>query len=188
MPDYSEFEETVWKQTVEGHRGSGCKLIHNLRDAFNNELQVTGRDRSDMNRQKRLDAAHRRMDPTWKPQVNEFQTHLATIETRTRCKGSSNAGTSAVVVKPPKFDGSSSWAGFHRQIKAVDYHNGWAGLEKAKNLLSILQGQSTDILHSVPAGAIYEDIVGALKGRYKDHQQLAAYRYQLKARAQLKGE
>jgi hypothetical protein len=45
-----------------------------------------------------------------------------------------------------------------------------------------------DILHSVPPRATYVDIVGAVKGRYGDHQLAAAYRPQLKARTQLSGE
>jgi uncharacterized protein (DUF2132 family) len=47
-----------------------------------------------------------------------------------------------------------------------------------------LQRQAADILH----GATYEDIVGALKGRYGDCQLAEAYRAQLKARIQLIGE
>jgi hypothetical protein len=52
----------------------------------------------------------------------------------------------------------------------------------------VLQGKAADILHTVPAEATYEDIVGALRDRFGDHQLAAAYRSQLKARAQASGE
>jgi hypothetical protein len=60
--------------------------------------------------------------------------------------------------------------------------------EKAAHLLSVLQGQPADVLHSVPAEATYEDIVGALRDRFGDHQLAAAYRSHLKARVQSGGE
>ena len=52
----------------------------------------------------------------------------------------------------------------------------------------MLQGKAADILHTVPAGAKYDDIVGALQGRFGDHQLAAAYRSQLKARVQASSE
>jgi hypothetical protein len=64
-------------------------------------------------------------------------------------------------------------------------HSKWTCCEKVAHLLAILQVQAAAVLHSVPVGATYEDIVGALKGRYGDHQLAAAYRVQLRARIQL---
>lgn len=55
-------------------------------------------------------------------------------------------------------------------------------------MLAALQVQEADILHSVRDGAAFEDIVGALKGRYGDHKLTAAYKVQLKARIQLNSE
>jgi hypothetical protein len=107
-----------------------------------------------------------------------------TWEARTRRAGGSSAGANAEKVKPPKFDGSTSWAVFHRQFDAAAAHNDWTPREKAAHL----QGQAADVLHSVPAGAPYEDIVGALQDRFGDHQLTAAYRSQLKTRVQTGGE
>jgi hypothetical protein len=90
-------------------------------------------------------------------------------------------------VKPPKFNGSASWAVFHRQFEAVADHK-WTFSEKASYLLAVLHGQAVDVQQSIPPGTTYEDIVGALKGRYGDHQLATAYREQLKARTQLIGE
>jgi hypothetical protein len=113
---------------------------------------------------------------------------LAALEARTRRAGGSSAGANADKVKPPKFDGSTSWVVFHRQFEAAAIHNDWTQREKSAHLLSILQGQAADVLHSVPAEASYEDIVGALQDRFGDHQLAAAYRSQLKARVQKSGE
>jgi hypothetical protein len=46
----------------------------------------------------------------------------------------------------------------------------WTSCEKAIHLLIILQGHVADIIHTVPARATYEDIIGAVKGCYGDHQ------------------
>jgi hypothetical protein len=73
---------------------------------------------------------------------------------------------------------------FQRQFEAAAIHNDWTPREKAAHLLSVLQGQAADVLHSVPAEASYEDIVGALRERFGDHQLAAAYRSHLKARVQ----
>jgi hypothetical protein len=117
-----------------------------------------------------------------------LETQLAALEVRTRRAGGGNAGANADKVKPPKFDGSTSWAVFHRQFEAAAIHNDWTPREKAAHLLSVLQGQAADILHSVPSEASYEDIAGALQDRFGDHQLAAAYRLHLKARVQMSSE
>jgi hypothetical protein len=92
----------------------------------------------------------------------DLETKLAALKARRRRAGGGNARANADKVKPPKFDGSTSWAVFHRQFEAAAIHNDWTPREKAARLLSVLQGQATDILHRFPAEASEEDIVGAL--------------------------
>jgi hypothetical protein len=118
----------------------------------------------------------------------DFETQLAALEARTRLAGGSSAGANTDKIKPPKFDGSISWVVFHRQFDAAAIHNNLTPRKKAVHLLSVLQGQAADVLHSVPAEASYEDIVGALQDRFGDHQLAAAYRSHLKARVQTGGE
>jgi uncharacterized protein YfcZ (UPF0381/DUF406 family) len=93
----------------------------------------------------------------------DLETQMAALEERTRRAGGSSAGTNADKVKPPKFDGSTSWVVFQRQFVAASIHNDWTPREKAAHLLSVLQGQAADVLRSVPAEASYEDIVGAAR-------------------------
>lgn len=70
---------------------------------------------------------------------------------RTTRGGGENTGTSAKRVKPSKFDGSASSAGFHRQFEAASDHK-WTSCEKAVYLLLTS--------YSAPSGATYEGIVG----------------------------
>jgi len=118
----------------------------------------------------------------------ELEAQLAAVDARTRRAGGGGPGANSTTVKPPKFDGGTSWAVFHRQFEASAFQNNWTSNEKAVHLLSVLQGKAADILHTVPAEATYEDIVGALQDCFGDHQLAAAYRSELKARVQVSSE
>jgi hypothetical protein len=91
-------------------------------------------------------------------------------------------------VKPPKFDGATSWAVFHQQFENAGVQNNWTSNEKAAHLLSVLQGQAADNLHTMLAEVMYEDTVGALWDCFGDHQLAADYGSQLKVRVQGSGE
>jgi hypothetical protein len=151
--------------------------------------QQTRNQREDLSRNTKatredVEATRRDLEATQR----DLETHLVALEARTRRAGGRSAGVNADKVKPPKFDGSTSWVVFHRQFEAAAIHNDWTPREKAAHFLSVLQGQAADVLHSVPVEASYEDIVGALQDRFGDHQLAAAYRSQLKARVQTGGE
>jgi hypothetical protein len=118
----------------------------------------------------------------------DFETQLADLEARTRRAGGSSAGANIDKVKPSKFDGSTSWVVFQSQFEAANVHNVWTPGVKAAQFLSVMQGQAAHVLHSVPAEASYEDIVGALRDLFGDHQLAAAYRSHLKVRVQTCGE
>lgn len=106
------------------------------------------------------------------------------VEARTRRAGGGGPGANNTTVKPPKFDGATSWEVFHRQFETVAVKNNWTPNEKPAHLLGMLQGQAADILHTVLAEATYENIVGAVRDCYGDHQLAADYWSQLKARVQ----
>jgi hypothetical protein len=91
-------------------------------------------------------------------------------------------------VKPPKFEEPMSLTVFHQQFEAGASCSESTFQEKATHLLTILQGEASDILRRVPTGAAHEDTVGFLKGCYRDHQLPAAFWSQLKARIQLNNE
>ena len=77
------------------------------------------------------------------------------VEGRTRRAGGVGPGAKSTTVKPPKFEAATSWAVFHRQFEAVAVQNNWTPNEKAAHLLSALQGKAADILHTVPAEAMW---------------------------------
>ncbi|KAJ4438245.1 hypothetical protein ANN_14184 [Periplaneta americana] len=114
----------------------------------------------------------------------------STSELRTSCSGHVEPSPSARHhnVKTPKFDGTTSWAIFRCQFEATAAHNGWTPAEKTTQLLTALQGQASEILHSVPEDGTAAEIMAALEGRYGDHQLAAAFRTQLKTRVQQSGE
>ena len=60
--------------------------------------------------------------------------------------------------------------------------------ERGAHLVSVLHGKAADILHTVPAEATYEAIVGTLLDRFGYQQLAAAYRSQVKARTQARDE
>ena len=98
------------------------------------------------------------------------------MEARSRRAGGGSPGASTITVNPPKFEGATSWAVFHRQFEAAAVQNNCMPSEKAAHILSVLHGKEADILHTVPAEATYEDIVESLRDRFGDQQLAAAYR------------
>jgi gas vesicle protein len=132
----AEFEERVTRNLREdlsrnieaGQAEFEERVTRNLREDFSRNIEATRHD---------------------------FETQLAALQVQTRRAGAGNAGTNADKVKPPKFDGSTSWVVFQRQFDAAAICNDWTPREKAAHLLSVLQGQAAYVLHSVPAEASY---------------------------------
>jgi hypothetical protein len=91
----------------------------------------------------------------------EFQTQLKKVKARAE-RGRSK-GTDAGAPKPPKFDGTISWAVFRRQLETVVEYNCWPRLEISIYLITALQGRATFVLHRVPKGATYEETLQALE-------------------------
>jgi hypothetical protein len=50
--------------------------------------------------------------------------------------GSRNAGATVVVVKPSKFDWSTSWAVFYQQFEAMAVQNGWEAYTSIRHSLA----------------------------------------------------
>jgi hypothetical protein len=169
--EISDFQERIRAGQAEFEE----RATRNLRVDLSRDIEATGQD---------VEATRRDLEATQR----DLETHLAALEARTRRAGGSSAGVNADKVKPPEFDGSTSWVVFHRQFDAAAAHNDWTPGEKAAHLLSVLQGQAADVLHSVPSEASYEDIAGALRDRFGDHQLAAVYRSHLMARVQTGGK
>ncbi|KAJ8941376.1 hypothetical protein NQ318_003629 [Aromia moschata] len=71
------------------------------------------------------------------------------------------------MLKPPTYDGQSSWSMYRRQFEAAAKANGWTPQEMATSLVISLRGQALEILQSIPEEQQndYDRIVGALEIR-----------------------
>lgn len=116
-----------------------------------------------------------------------FETQLSAVEARTRLRNGGNAGISTDRVKPIKFDASTTWTLFYRQVEAATNHNDWTSREKARHRFAVTQAQAADILQC-PSRRVTRRYRWRSEGRYGDHQLAVAYLSQLKARIQLSGE
>ncbi|KAJ8951465.1 hypothetical protein NQ318_000159 [Aromia moschata] len=54
------------------------------------------------------------------------------------------------MLKPPTYDGQSSWSMYRRQFEAAAKANGWTPQEMATSLVISLRGQALEILQSIP--------------------------------------
>jgi hypothetical protein len=93
------------------------RVTRNLREDISRNFEATRQD---------VEATRRNLEAT----QQDLGTQLAALQVQTRRAVGSSAGTSADKVKPPKFDGSTSWIVFQRQFDAAATHNDWAPGEK----------------------------------------------------------
>ncbi|KAJ8955239.1 hypothetical protein NQ318_000265 [Aromia moschata] len=94
------------------------------------------------------------------------------------------------ILKPPTYDGESSWSMYRRQIEAAAKANGWTSQEMATSLVMCLRGQALEILHSIPEEQQndYDRIIGALEIRYGHKYLRQIYQSQIKSRQQRSNE
>jgi gas vesicle protein len=69
-----------------------------------------------------------------------LEVRMAEVEARVELGVGGRTGNDAGRAKPPKFDGSTSWAMFRRQFETVADHNRWMPQEKATYSIAALQG------------------------------------------------
>ncbi|KAJ8953510.1 hypothetical protein NQ318_023633, partial [Aromia moschata] len=93
-------------------------------------------------------------------------------------------------MKPPQFDGKSSWVNYLRQFEAAARANGWSLAEKATALTLALRGDATDILQtlSLEEQDDYHQLVKHLEMRYGQSHLEHVYHSQLKNRCQENNE
>ncbi|KAJ8955985.1 hypothetical protein NQ318_006256 [Aromia moschata] len=103
---------------------------------------------------------------------------------------SSHVEISRIRMKPPQFDGKSSWVNYLRQFEAAARANGWSLAEKATALTLALRGDATDILQtlSLEEQDDYHQLVKHLEMRYGQSHLEHVYHSQLKNRYQKSNE
>ncbi|KAJ8936322.1 hypothetical protein NQ318_007171 [Aromia moschata] len=86
------------------------------------------------------------------------------------------------MLKPPTYDGQSSWSMYRRQFEAAAKANGWTSQEMATSLVISLRGQALEILQSIleEQQNDYDRIVGALEIRYGHKYLRQVYQSQIK--------
>ncbi|KAJ8948861.1 hypothetical protein NQ318_013514 [Aromia moschata] len=94
------------------------------------------------------------------------------------------------ILKPPTYDGQSSWYMYRRQFEAAAKANGWTSQEMATSLVISLRGQALEILQSIPEEQQndYESIIGALEIGYGHKYLRQVYQSQIKSRQQKSNE
>ncbi|KAJ8940395.1 hypothetical protein NQ318_009826 [Aromia moschata] len=94
------------------------------------------------------------------------------------------------ILKPPTYEGQSSWSMYRRQFEAAAKANGWTSQEMATSLVISLRGQALEILQSIPEEQQndYDRIVGALEMRYGHKYLRQVYQSQIKSRQQRTNE
>ncbi|KAJ8946776.1 hypothetical protein NQ318_018985 [Aromia moschata] len=103
---------------------------------------------------------------------------------------SSPVEISKIRMKPPQFDGKSSWVNYLRQFEAAARANGWSLAVKATALTLALRGDATDILQtlSLEEQDDYHQLVKHLEMRYGQSHLEHVYHSQLKNRYQKSNE
>ncbi|KAJ8941472.1 hypothetical protein NQ318_015951 [Aromia moschata] len=103
---------------------------------------------------------------------------------------SSPVEISKIRMKPPQFDGKSSWVNYLRQFEAAARANDWSLAEKATALTLALRGDTTDILQtlSLEEQDDYHQLVKHLEMRYGQSHLEHVYHSQLKNRYQKSNE
>ncbi|KAJ8936949.1 hypothetical protein NQ318_015567 [Aromia moschata] len=103
---------------------------------------------------------------------------------------SSHVEISKIRMKPPQFDGKSSWVNYLRQFEAAAKANGWSLADKATALTLALRGDATDILQtlSLEEQEDYYQLVRHLEMRYGQSHLEHVYHSQLKNRYQKSNE
>ncbi|KAH0818866.1 hypothetical protein GEV33_003925 [Tenebrio molitor] len=98
--------------------------------------------------------------------------------------------TSLVKLKPPPFDGTTSWSMYKKQFEAAAEANNWDDEGKAVALTLALRGQAVQILQTLPVEdqKNYAAFVKALELRYGDHHLSQVYQSQLRARVEKSSE
>ncbi|UYV84725.1 K02A2.6-like [Cordylochernes scorpioides] len=93
-------------------------------------------------------------------------------------------------IKPPTYDGQTSWKSFKTQFEVVALGNRWNSSEKAINLAASLRGSATEVLQSRPLeqSLDYECLVHALTLRFGDDILQPYHVVKLKNRRQKRDE
>lgn len=166
------------KQMEERMQNSQGQMESRLQDSFKSELDNVREDLGQV-----------------QTQVDDMEQRILRLENG-RSEVSSRSGTSSfpqgvtIRVKPPTFDGQTSWPVFRKQFEVAARANQWSESEMAASLVMALRGQAAELLQSIPVDEHlgYERLVRSINLRYGDEHLQQVYRTQLRYREQKSSE
>ena len=95
-----------------------------------------------------------------------------------------------MTMKPPEYDGKTSWVSYLRQFEAAAQMNNWSPEEKATALTLCLRGDATEVIQtlSTEEAGDFQKLVNRMESRYGQAHLKNAYYSQLKNRYQKSNE
>ncbi|KAH7981590.1 hypothetical protein HPB52_000021 [Rhipicephalus sanguineus] len=92
------------------------------------------------------------------------------------------SGTGRMSLRPPTYDGTTSWAAFRIQFESVASFNCWTSEEKLLVLVAQLRSTAAELLNCLPrvGRSTYNDLVCALEARFGDAPFRSVYIAQLR--------
>jgi hypothetical protein len=96
----------------------------------------------------------------------KFQDQLEEVKAVVKRGSRPTVGTNAV--QPPTFNGNISWIAVRCQFEIVAGHNQRSDREKWTYFITALNGQTADVLPSIPTNMTYEDTLQVLENRFGD--------------------
>lgn len=93
-------------------------------------------------------------------------------------------------MKPPTFDGQSSWSTYRKQFEIAALANNWNNGDKCFALTMALRGPAAELLQTVDVTnkLDYNALVQALEKRFGDSHMQQVFKVQLSTRTQKRGE
>lgn len=94
--------------------------------------------------------------------------------------------SAGIKLKPPPYDGQTSFETYKLQFEAACVANAWNNQEKATALVLALRGTALDMLRTLPRGdqEDYQRLASALELRFGEHHLQQLFRTQLRAKKQ----
>nr|WP_253308776.1 hypothetical protein [Rickettsia endosymbiont of Ceutorhynchus assimilis] len=166
-------------QTIQGTVANLDQKIEQVKD----DVQEVKHDVQEVKAEVKTDVQQLRQEV--EDQVQALEEKMRRLEIQS-INSASVGAFSSMRIKPPTFDGSTSWTMYIRQFEAAANTNGWNDQEKATALIVALREPALDLLQSIPSiyQQNYQHLSQTLELRFGDHYRQEVFRTQVKSRVQ----
>lgn len=122
--------------------------------------------------------------------INQLAKELDQVRERKHRESSTIVGHAKKEMKPPHFDGQTSWTVYRKQFEMAALANEWNNEEKCMAITMSLRGQAAELLETVDLenDLDYAGIMNALETRFGNTHLQQLYRVQVANRKQQRGE